>query len=327
MLDISKTKDIESLDDLAPFLSTSREELERILKDKNSLIARAEMHKPNGDIRRLFKVPDDEYRNILRRLGQILSSWYSVLRPKSVHGFVKGYSIITNAQLHTQKKIVVNLDIKDYFESITKEQVREQFIKLGFNSQASECLSELTTVDGVLATGFSTSPTLSNFICLKMDGVFERLSSEKGVTYTRYADDLTFSSNDYLPKKIGIEEVLGVFGFKSNPKKFRIFRKGGPQYVTGLTVVDDRPRLSKKFKRQLRMDAYYMKKFGPTNHFLKQMGTIDFDKYNYLSPLTSAVYHGWQLSGFIAFVHSVEPKLARYIAPVLGKRESEDLEY
>jgi retron-type reverse transcriptase len=329
MLDIGKTREIESLDDLAPFLSTSSEVLERILENKNSLIARAVMQKPSGDTRRLFRVPDDEYRNILRRLGQILSSWYLVLRPNSVHGFVKGYSIITNAQQHTQKKIVINVDIKDFFESITREQVKEQFQKLGFNEQISDVLSELTTVDDVLATGFSTSPTLSNFICLVMDGVFESLCAEKEVTYTRYADDITFSSDDYLPKRTNIEEVLSTFGFLMNQKKFRIYRKGGQQYVTGLTVVDARPRLPKRYKRNLRLEAYFIKKYGFEEHFIRSTGKLLTTETTprYFSPLTFAYYHGWKFGGFVAYIHSIEPKLAKSLMSVMGKKPPTDFEY
>ncbi len=320
MFGFEKIAEIDSLDDLAPLLSTSRDELERILKYKTTLIAHAEMHKPNGDVRKLTRVVDDEYRNILRRLGQSLGSWYMLRRPKSVHGFVKGYSIITNAQQHTQKKVVVNVDVKNFFESINKEQIKKQFETLGFKPQVSEYLAEITTVDDVLATGFSTSPVLSNFICLVMDEDFEKLCEEKDVTYTRYADDITFSSNSYLPKKRNIAKKLNEFGFEINENKYRVYRKGGPQYVTGLTVVDSHPRLSKKFKRQMRMDAYYMKKYDTTGHLIRQSGHANLERHNYFSPLTAAVYNDYQLSGFISFIHSIEPKLAKYIAPLLLRR-------
>lgn len=316
-------KDISTVEELAPFLGVEYEELVEVYKTRKSLIHFHKFPKPNGGIREIVMISDDSYKNILNVLNQNLSYWYSLNKPQSVHGFVKKYSIITNAAEHVENKIVVNVDIKDFFKSISKKQVKELFDSLNFQSKISKFLSELTTVEDVLPTGFSTSPVISNYVCISMDLVFERLCKAKVINYTRYADDMTFSSNVVLPSKNVIAEVLNRCGFKLNESKFHIYRKGGPQYVTGLTVVDKRPRLAKRFKKQLRLEAYYIKKFGFENHFInRSRKEIIYGRHPSLGPITQKMLQGYRnLRAFICYVHSVEPKLAKYLMPLLPDQD------
>lgn len=339
--------DIHTISELAPVLSTTSEEIELFLNGQEALLQYGLLKKTNGEYRKIVKVKNDSYRHFLRELSTHLSAEYRakamVLSPQTVHGFVKGKSIITNAQQHTQKKIVLNVDIKNFFDSISIERVQKIFCSMGFKEDIADVLSKLTTVKGILPTGFSTSPVLSNLVCLLMDGVFERISKRHGVTYTRYADDITFSSNGYIPSKAGISEVFKKFGFVMNEQKFRLYRKGGAQYVTGLTVVDKRPRLSKRFKRRLRLEAYYIKKYGVMEHYSRLLGDIVSD-YEKTSPSTSELnemvtshdpkrlgrlgfmaFHGFGLEGFISHIHSVEPELAKKLSPNLPRKT--DTEY
>ncbi len=333
---------IHTINEFAALLSTTGEEIELFLKNQEAFLQYGLLRKTNGEYRKIVKVKHDSYRHFLKELSNLLSAEYyvkaMVLSPQTVHGFVKGKSIITNAQQHTQKKIILNVDIKSFFDSISIEKVREVFCSIGFKEEIADVLSKLTTVEGKLPTGFSTSPVLSNLVCLLMDGVFERLCKKKGFTYTRYADDITFSSDGYMPSREGIVEVFEKFGFTINEQKYRLYRKGGPQYVTGLTVVDSRPRLSKRFKRRLRLESYYIKKYGVMEHYSRLLGSIISDceklspskselnemvtSYNpkYLGRLGFMAFHGFGLEGFISYIHSVEPELAKKLSPNLPRR-------
>jgi len=312
-------KDIDSLEELAPFLFCESSKITD-LHQRRALLAELKVcPKKGGGVRNLFVISDDTYRNLLIALNFYISDWYQETKPESVHGFVRGSSTITNASMHVQKKIVVNVDIKFFFESITISQVEVLFNSLGFQPHLSKLLSELTTVNGVLATGFSTSPTISNYVCMEMDALFEKYSEEEGYEYTRYADDMTFSSDSTLPSKEVIEKILTRSNFLLNERKFRVYRKGGPQYVTGLTVVDKRPRLSKRFKKQLRLEAYYIKKHGFTSHYVnRSKKEITYSNIGFMGPLTQTMFGGLgQVRGLVCYIQSVEPDLADYIRPIL----------
>lgn len=337
--------DVHTIGELAPLLSSTEEEINLFLAEQEKMIQHGKMRKPNGEFRDIVRVTNDSYRHFLRDLNSFITLKYNinsglVLGTNTVHGFVKGKSIVTNAQQHTQKTIVLNVDIKSFFDSISANSVQKLFESLGFKEDIANVLTRLTTVNGILPTGFSTSPTISNSICLVMDGVFKSLSEKREVTYTRYVDDMTFSSDVYLPSKSGIAEVLETFGFKINENKYRIYRKGGPQYVTGLTVVDKKPRLSKKFKRSLRLEAYYIKKFGFLNHFCYvTRKTVNSTSYHidiacktelleYLNNpkslivgrLTNMMWQGYGLEGFISYINAIEPEIAKQLAPLMPNK-------
>lgn len=303
-------KKIKSIQELAPLFSVSDKMLKSFVSSNEEFIKHAVLLKKSGDYRKIVCIKDDPFKHYLKLLAQFLYSWYSLHIPKSVHGFIKNRSIITNAQQHTQKKIVLNVDIKDFFNSISSAEVKRVFISIGFHANIAEALTRTITVNDALATGFPTSPTVSNIVCIIMDRVFESVCEKRGITYTRYADDLTFSSNDKILTIKNIQEILGKFGFDINQKKTRIYRRGGPQYVTGLTVVDKKPRLSKKLKRLLRLEAYYIKKYSFRNHLGRSLKDA-LEKERWPGKLTEMAYHGYGLEGFISYVQSVEPKLAK----------------
>ncbi|MBI1974656.1 MAG: RNA-directed DNA polymerase [Candidatus Zambryskibacteria bacterium] len=316
---------IKTLIELASLFDVSEEMLQGFIDNHDELVARVLMLKNrSGEYRKIVFTKSDPYRIFLRTLSAFLYEWYSHRIPDSVHGFVKRRSIITNAQQHTQKKSVTNIDIKHFFESITFKEVHGIFIKVGFQDKIAGKLTELVTVDGVLAAGFATSPVLSNIACLDLDEDFKNLANEHGLIYTRYADDITLSSNKEIPSKEEIKNILIKYGFEINENKYRIYRRGGPQYVTGLSVVDKRPRLSKKFKRRLRLELYYIKKYGFMDHWAKAIKRA-IDKNTYPSRFSQVAYGGWGLEGFAAFIHSVEPKLGSKIFKTLLKRGEDEM--
>lgn len=254
----------------------------------------------------IFVVVDKQYGDLLKNISENLGNIYAD-PDNCVQAFVRGRGIKTNAEQHLSKKIILNLDIKDFFDSITIEKVKEAFSRLGCNQEISDCLSNLCTVDGRLVQGFCTSPVLSNMVCSDIDLQLTKLANRSNCTYTRYSDDITFSTNEALPEIEEIKKILSDNGFILNNDKTKIQRKGYCQYVTGLTVSDDKiPRISKRYKRRLRLELYYIKKFGFTNHMNK-------------SKNFNLRWNGLSLKGKIAFVNSVEPQLGKKLFKILGE--------
>lgn len=165
------------------------------------------------------------------------------------HGFVKGKNIKTNATCHLGKNLILSVDIKNYFESIPREMIVNNLIKLGFTKQVSSWISNITTLENYLVQGFSTSPTLANIVTQELDINLKEICGDE-IIYTRYADDLYFSTNSNLIPLKEITEIVEEFGFKLNDKKTKFMSRGKKQYVTGLTTFDTIiPRISKEKKK------------------------------------------------------------------------------
>lgn len=177
----------------------------------------------------------------------------------AAHGFRKGRSILTNAAMHVEKKVVVCCDLKDFFPTITWVRVRGMFEELGFNPEVALSLALLcTTRDPVkrrrcLPQGAPTSPAISNLIVRKLDSRLAGLAKKLGFTYSRYADDCTFSGQMSLVSALlkRFSPIVKEEGFKVNAKKGRIHRQGSCQRVTGL-VVNDKVAVSRSERRKLR---------------------------------------------------------------------------
>lgn len=216
----------------------------------------------------------------------------------SVHGFVKKRGILTNAFPHLNKKNIICIDINNFFKSIRIDDVFNVFLRLGFPRNTADIFSKICTIDGVLEEGLHASPLLANLHCHELDIAFSSLAAKYQATYTRYADDITISSNGYLPKEQSIVKILSDNQFTLNIRKTRFCSKGHAQYVTGLSVSNDlRPRLPRLKKKKLRMEFFYIKKFGLESHFEK-IGRED---------VNSEIE---RLTGWVRFLNYVEPSLS-----------------
>ena len=198
------------------------------------------------------------------------------------HGFVKYRSLVTGAAPHTGKAVVLNLDLKDFFPSITWRRVKGLFVKLGYGEHVATVLALLCTepprvateLDGrvyhvalgerVLPQGACTSPALTNLLCRRLDARLAGLAKRFGYTYTRYADDLTFSSAstaDLNKLQWSVRQVIASEGLADNPSKTRVMRASQRQEVTGV-VVNTRPKVSRDTLRTLRAILHNCAKHG-----------------------------------------------------------------
>jgi len=211
----------------------------------------------------------------------------------AAHGFKKSKSILTNATPHVNKEIVANCDVADCFPSVSWPLIYRA-LKISFeNSIGIEAVSLLTDIcskNGSLPMGAPTSPALLNIILFRTDEILSNEASKSNCSYTRYADDLTFSGDEKAIKLIGIAKfTLNRIGLNIDPNKTNIFRRGRRQSVTGL-VVNERISVNKKFRKLVRAaqhnividkDPTWLGK--PTTRSSIQ-GRVDFINYIHKQP-------------------------------------------
>lgn len=222
---------------LASYLGISGSIIRQILERKVFHYRMFPLKKTDGT-RRIIKTPKTYLKVIQWWINDnVLST--GDLR-ENVHGFRKGRSYISNAIAHNGAKHILNVDIRKFFPSITFEMILGVFRDLGYNAEGATLLAELTSLDGMAPTGAPTSPQIGNLVLFEFDGKTAELAAANNIIYTRYADDLTFSSqnrieNDFLEQ---VTDIIQARGFVLNDKKTRFLGRGDRMDVTGVVIND-----------------------------------------------------------------------------------------
>ncbi|MEO0074790.1 MAG: reverse transcriptase family protein [candidate division WOR-3 bacterium] len=226
---------------------------------------------------RTIHAPVKGLKSILRSLNFVLQCMYEP--HQAATGFVLGKSIVDNAKKHVGQHYVLNIDLKDFFHTFDRNRVKMAFMYEPFNLNGKReplafLLASLCThpfeIDGeektVLPQGSPTSPTLTNILCKKLDRRLNGLANRFGATYTRYADDITFSSphniyndeefNKELKRIIEEDQKLVI-----NPNKTRLQKAAYRQEATGL-IVNDKVNVRRRYVKKIRMWLYYWEKYG-----------------------------------------------------------------
>lgn len=255
------------------FYSDFRGKQLSFLADTNNVQRRCKtfrLRKKHGGYREIT-APKGGLRGILNALNILLQT-YDEPTPWA-YGFVCGRSVVDNARPHVGKRYILNLDLKDFFPTITRQQVADCLTAepFGFSSLAAKLISGLATVrtknnEEVLAQGFATSPTLSNFICREMDKEISSIATAQGITFTRYADDLTFSADTDILRPQGelvqqVKAIVERYGFRLNEEKTHLQRRGRRQEVTGL-MVTEKVNVSRRYVREIRSLLYIWERYG-----------------------------------------------------------------
>lgn len=272
--------DIRNSKDLARYIPISEELLVLYADEsyKDSFIKIVKIKKYAHKFREVLLHDDITYGIILKAFSKYFSSLY--LCPKSVFGYVKQGGIAKNASMHLNRNKIMKCDINNFFYSITQDGIQKKLLEYGANSEISLLLSQLTTYHNILFPGLNTSPVLSNMYCEDLDKSLTFLSDKYGCIYTRYADDITISSDYELPTKDELINIIKQNGFSINEKKYKIMRKGRYQVVTGLTVFDKkRPRIPREIKKRIRLACFLLSK---TNNPIEYSLKVKWCKYNYL---------------------------------------------
>lgn len=245
---------------------------------------------------------------------------------EAAHGFVPGRSIVTNAGAHVGRDVVVNLDLKDFFPSLDYRRIKGKFRGLGYAEPVATVLALICTepdVDAVeldgqslyaargprrLPQGAPSSPALTNVICTRLDARLSGLARSLGFTYTRYADDLTFSASGAAAAKVGallahVHEIVAAEGFTVHPDKTRVMRRGRHQEVTGLTV-NERIGVPRETLRRFRALLHGLERHGPAGRAWGRSGEAGV--------LRAAL-------GFARFVQMVTPEVG---APLVARAKA-----
>jgi RNA-directed DNA polymerase len=240
---------------------------------------------------------------------------------QAAHGFAPDRSIVSNALPHVGREVVVNLDLKDFFPTLTWKRVKGKFRGLGYSEAVATVLALLCTepdVDAVeldgerlyarkgprrLPQGAPTSPALTNLICYRLDRRIAGVAAKLGFTYTRYADDMTFSASGEAAARVGtllkaVNTIVEAEGFTVHPDKTRVMRRHRRQEVTGLTV-NDRVAVPRDVLRRFRALLHQIEVSGPEGKKWGSGGNV----------LTAAV-------GFAQFVRMVDAEVG---APLVAR--------
>ena len=281
---------------------TSRAELAEVLGVKESTLtfllyklseddkySTFSVQKRNGGVREI-SAPVAGLKSIQRKLAEALLEVYP--GRSCVHGFVPKKNIKSNASSHCHRKWIVNIDLKDFFPTIHYGRVKGLFENRPFcypGALARE-LANLCCKGGVLPQGAPTSPIISNFICWRLDNQLQQLAKGSKCFYTRYADDITFSSNlSSIPPEIGVidedkklvlsKNILDIVNsncFELNLKKNRYAFRWQRQEVTGLIINSGNTNVPRKFVMQVREMIHSWERYG-----LEKAAEEHFNKYNY----------------------------------------------
>lgn len=207
---------------------------------------------------------------------------------KYAKAYVPNKGIIDNVRLHKGQRIVIKLDIENFFGSIKQEKVYLIFKKLGYTKSISYLLSSLCCLNNCLPQGAPTSPYLSNLFFMHIDKRIGTYLTKLKFRYSRYSDDITISG-DINDKQIAAiitfcSKILEEYGLKLNKTKTKILRQSNCQYITGV-IVNKKISAGSKTKKELRKQVYYINKYGYQDH----VNYTKLQKQNYLYHLLGRI--------------------------------------
>ncbi len=323
MLFFNSLKSARTLGDIAELLGFKASALAYILYKKDEALKynTFDIPKKHGGVRKI-SAPSDDLKLIQRRLSDLLISYLNAISSSKIlknsisHGFEPGKSIITNAESHRNRRYVFNVDIKDFFGTINFGRIRGIFIKdedFQLSESVATILAQIACHENALPQGSPCSPAISNLVGHVLDIHLVKLAARTGCYYTRYADDLTFSTNTKtFPKRIAepidskqhiwipgreLERLVKLGGFELNPKKTRMQYQDSRQEVTGLIV-----------NRKVNVRSEYRHHVRAMVHRLFTTGQFYFDKKAVKENNEKQKIPGTlsQLHGMLGFIHEID---------------------
>ena len=227
---------------------------------------------------RTLSVPDEILKKVQRAILEKLLAY------EPVSQYAKAYKVASgvrkNARPHVGKSKILKLDIEKFFDNILYSTVKEcVFPPEKYAEPIRVLLSMLCYCGDVLPQGAPTSPAITNIIMREFDETVGAWCGERGVAYTRYCDDMTFSGN-FDEKQIieVVSEELKKLGLRLNRRKTAVLTAGRRQIVTGV-VVNGKLNVSKDYKRKIRQEVFYCQKFGIEEHMKRSGISLTRDQY------------------------------------------------
>jgi retron-type reverse transcriptase len=271
-----------------------------VAKDPGVYYEHFERPKKKGGVRKI-SASTGRLKRIQRQLLDSLLA--TVVMPAHVHGSVKGRSIVTNAAVHVGQDVVINVDLKNFFDTVDSAKIQNIFQKqFGMDNESAIVFANLCTYRNHLPQGAPTSPALANIAAFELDEAILAILKE-GYNYSRYVDDITISgTKDVVSLLPQIYQAIEACGFTSNLEKTRILRQSVRQSVTGI-VVNKKLNPSKRFIRKVRQNLYYCKRFGLNEH----CESLDIKPHNFIR----------EMQGRIGYIRMTQEGLADNFATLL----------
>lgn len=253
ILNTLKVPIINDFAHLAEQLSLTQELLYFLCHKKQYCYVQKEIPKKDGTSRVLY-VPRLALKVVQRWILKEILEKINV--SSQTMAFVpKKNGLKLNAEYHKKNIFILEMDIKNFFGSIKEKQVFQLFCKIGYNTEVSAILANLCTYEEILPQGAVTSPYIANLVAYHLDARLNGLCSRKDIVYTRYADDLSFSSNNRT-KLNSIEKFVGYIvkeeGFLINEKKTRYLSNDVKKTITGITINNEEMHVDRMFKKRIR---------------------------------------------------------------------------
>ena len=259
-----------------------------------------EISKRNGGKRIIYE-PNYVLKKVQRNILDNVLNGFKI--SKYAMAYVKGKSVKDNANMHVNKKLILKLDIKDFFNNISFMDVYNKvFLEEYFPKQARTVLTYLCTYNEFLPQGAPTSSYISNLIMQDFDEKIGLFCEKNNISYTRYSDDMTFSG-DFNVKMVifKVKDELKKMGMQLNYDKIHVIYSNMSQQVTGITV-NEKPQVLKVKRRKIRQEVYYIKKYGLYSH-LKRINVKD--EFSYLRSLLGKI-------NFVLMVNSEDLEFFKY---------------
>lgn len=255
-----------------------------------------------GGGERTLQVPNDR----LKRLQKLIVK--ELLRHEPISPYATAYypgsKLRDGASPHVGKKALLKIDLSDFFDSISFITVLSSaFSQKYYPRSVGTLLCELCCKDDCLPQGAPTSPYLSNIVMRRFDDKLGGWCAERGIAYTRYSDDITLSGDcDLRPAYRKARAMLAAMDLRINNKKTRLVRACHAQTVTGI-VVNDHPQVSREYRRNLRQELYYFRRYGAED-VIRRLSLSRFTDENG-QPL--AEEYALYLRSKVAYVMQIDP--------------------
>ncbi|QIM72985.1 RNA-directed DNA polymerase [Bordetella trematum] len=320
MTQLKKLKAAKDIYDISTLLNYKAGKLSYILYviDESDKYSSFEIPKKGGGTRTI-KSPIPKLKRLQKNLSNLLQNCLDELRSENSyvdpmsHGFEKKRNIITNAEVHRAKRYIFNIDIKDFFGSINFGRVRGFFIKdnrFELDPKIATIIAQICCHENSLPQGSPCSPVISNIIGHILDVRLLSLAIKNGCSYTRYADDITFSTNKKkFPSSIAakdddghgwsvgkeLSDILKTNKFSENKNKTRMQYKTSRQSVTGL-VVNKKINVRSEYRKQVRAMVHSL--FSKGTFFIPKAGVAPMDEF------PEGTLN--QLHGMLGFIDSID---------------------
>lgn len=264
---------------LCHLIGFSKEQMEKVLRNidnnyqswseekKDKKTGQLKTYQDGTVKKRTFNNPSVFLKTIQKRINRNMLS--TIPLPDNIHGGVRGRSNITNAKAHQGNKYLFGTDLRDFYPNINANQVYTTLKGKGYSPNMAHWLSRLTTKDNAVPQGAPTSTTISNLVFLPTDIKLAAFCKKHNITYTRYIDDLTFSSPQNFAPLIGeILVMISGSNFMLNHRKTDYSRY---QLITGIQIflykIDGSDKIIEKAKAELLND----KPIKPVNNYLNNI--------------------------------------------------------